>query len=318
LGVRMFIELEKQMGVNLPLQTLFKAPSIKELAVIIDSKESAIEWKPIVGFRTDGNKIPLFCIHMHNGNIYRWKILEKYLPEDQPIYAIQPRALDPNQKPHRTIEDQARDYITEIRKIQPQGPYQFAGLCYGGMLAFEMARQLEQLGEKVALCLMVNNYAPLENQKVYRMTKSFQRFVKMNLSEKLNYAIEKNISIGRKIKDKAMSIISKKKNGNSLTDSTPVQEDIRVIHSLAILAYHPASKYNGDIFIIRAGGPIEDPEFYDTTLGWRSWVNGKIEIVQIEGSNNDTIIEDEQYNRQLASFIREKLNNTAVQATSNY
>lgn len=306
LGVRMFIELEKQLGVKLPLQTLFKSPTIKELATVIDNEESHLEWKPVVMFRKGGNKLPLFCLHMHNGNIYRWKVLEKYLPDDQPIYAIQPKALDPKQKPHRDIVEQAAYYIKEIKKIQPNGPYHFVGLCYGGTTAYEMALQLEAMDEKTALLFMVNNYAPLENQKLYRMTKGFERFFKMDLSEKLNYAIEKNLNLGKKIKDKALGIFSKKQIGE--TDKTSeTHEDIRVIHTLALMAYQPVRKYNGDVFIVRAGGPVEDPEFYDETIGWKKWVNGNIEVVQVEGSNNDTIIEEEKYHSQLAASLKKKL-----------
>lgn len=306
LGVRMFIELEKQLGVKLPLQTLFKSPTIKELAAVIDNEESNLEWKPVVMFRKGGNKPPLFCLHMHNGNIYRWKVLEKYLPDDQPIYAIQPKALDPKQTPHRNIAEQAAYYIEEIKKIQPHGPFHFAGLCYGGTTAFEMALQLEAQGEKTALLFMVNNYAPLENQKLYRMTKGFERFFKMDLSEKFNYALEKNRNLGKKLKDKAFGIFSKKAT-ESPQPAKENQEDIRVIHTLALMAYQPAGKYNGDVFIVRAGGPVEDSDFYDETIGWSKWVNGKIEVVQIEGSNNDSIIEEEQYNAQLASFLGKKL-----------
>ncbi len=306
LGVRMFIELEKQLGVKLPLQTLFKSPTIKELAAVIDNEESNLEWKPVVMFRKGGNKPPLFCLHMHNGNIYRWKVLEKYLPDDQPIYAIQPKALDPKQTPHRNIAEQAAYYIEEIKKIQPHGPYHFVGLCYGGTAAFEMALQLEASGEKTALLFMVNNYAPLENQKLYRMTKGFERFFKMDFSEKLNYTLEKNLNLGRKIKDKALGIFTKKVTDNPQSVEEK-QEDIRVIHTLALMAYQPVRKYHGDVFIVRAGGPVEDPEFYDETIGWKKWVTGKIEVVQVEGSNNDTIIEEEQYHSQLAAFLKKKL-----------
>jgi thioesterase domain-containing protein/acyl carrier protein len=306
LGVRMFIELENQYGIRLPLQTLFRAPTIKQLAREIDSSGTAGQWQPVVMFRKGSHKPPLFCLHMHNGNIYRWKILEKFLPDDQPIYAIQPRALDPGQQPQRSVTEQATTYIEEIKKIQPQGPYYLAGLCYGGTVAFEMALQLQARKEKTALCLMVNNYAPLENPTLYRLTKGFERFFKMDFAEKIQYALEKNRRLGRKLKEKTLSKLFGKSSA-SQAEQLPQQDDIRVIHSLALMAYQPSGKYHGDIFIVRAGGEIEDPQFYDHTLGWNKWVTGKIEVVQIEGSNNDTIIEEEQYSSQLADHIRRKL-----------
>jgi amino acid adenylation domain-containing protein len=306
IGVRMFIEIEKRLGVKLNLQTLFKAPTIQDLAKIIDKEESTIEWKPLVALQPNGERIPLFCIHMHNGNIYRWKVLEKYLPADQPIYAIQPRGLDEKQKPHRNIEEMAKYYIEIIREVQPHGPYNLAGLCFGGMVVFEMALQLRAMGEKVALAAMVNNYAPLENQSYYRMRKEFEGFLKMGFGEKLNYALQKNLSLGKKLKNKALNILHKPSDEKTEV-ADPMQEDIRFIHTVALMNYHPKQSYDGDLFIIRTGGPVEDPEFYDDTLGWKRLVKGKVEILQIENSDNDTIIEEEQYNSQLASLLKNKL-----------
>jgi acyl carrier protein len=306
MGVRMFIEIEKRLGVKLNLQSLFKAPTIEELAKIIDKEESSIEWKPLVALQPEGSRTPLFCIHMHNGNIYRWKVLEKYLPPDQPIYAIQPRGLDEKQTPHRNITDMAKYYIQIIREVQPHGPYNLAGLCFGGMVVFEMALQLQAAGEKVALAAMVNNYAPLENQSYYRMRKEFEGFMKMGFGEKLNYALQKNLNLGKKLKNKALNILHKSSDDKPvITD--PMQEDIRFIHTLALMNYAPKHIYNGDLFIIRTGGPIEDPEFYDDTLGWKRLVKGKVEILQVDGSDNDTIIEDSLYNSQLSTLLKKKM-----------
>jgi amino acid adenylation domain-containing protein len=306
IGVRMFIEIEKRLGVKLNLQSLFKSPTIEDLSKVIDKEESSIEWKPLVTLQPEGERTPLFCIHMHNGNIYRWKVLQKYLPADQPIYAIQPKGLDEKQKPHRTIEEMASYYVDVIRKVQPQGPYNLAGLCFGGMVIFEMALQLQKEGEKVAIAAMVNNYAPLENQSYYRMRKEFEGFLKMGWGEKLNYAFQKNLNIGKKIKNKALNILNKASDNKEII-SNPMQEDIRFIHTVALMNYNPKQKYNGDLFIIRTGGPVEDAEFYDEILGWKRLVTGKVEIVQVEGSDNDTIIEDNLYNSQLSLFLKKKI-----------
>lgn len=306
IGVRLFIEIEKKLGVKLNLQSLFKAPTVSGLAALIDNEESAIEWQPVVALQPHGSRPPLFCIHMHNGNIYRWKVLEKYLPSDQPIYAIQPRALDLKQEPHRNIEEMAQHYVELIKEVQPHGPYHLLGLCYGGMVVFEMALQLQEKGERVAMAAMINNYAPLENQAYYRMRKEFEGFLNLKFSEKINYALQKNMSLGRKIKNKAIELFLKPA-ATTYTGKKREHEDIRIIHTLALMHYNPKKIYNGDIFVIQAGNEVEDPEFYDNTLGWKRLVKGKIEIAKVAGSNNDTIIEDSLYNSQLSILIKNKL-----------
>lgn len=318
IGVQLFIEIEKRLGVKLNLQSLFKSPTIESLAKIIDKEESTIEWKPLVALQPNGTRTPLFCVHMHNGNIYRWKVLEKYLPSDQPIYAIQPRALDETQEPQRNIVDMAKYYVEVIREVQSHGPYNLAGLCFGGMVVFEMALQLQALGEKVELAAMVNTYAPLQNQSYYRLRKEVEGFMKLDIGDKLNYAIQKNLNIGKKLKNKALNIFNKSTTQQVVSD--PIQEDIRFIHTLALMNYQPKQQYNGNLFVIKTGGPVEDPEFYDNTLGWQRLVNGKVEMMQVEDSNNDTIIENNLYNSQLAQFIKNKLDqiNTYKEETFNF
>ena len=114
------------------------------------------------------------------------------------------------------------------------------------------------------------------------------------------------IAIGKKIKNKALGIFSK--HTATLNDGRKKEnEDIRIIHTLALMHYNPVRQYRGDIFIIQAGTEVEDPEFYDETLGWKRLVKGKIEIAKVAGSNNDTIIEDNLYNSQLSNLIKNKL-----------
>ena len=84
-----------------------------------------------------------------------------------------------------------------------------------------------------------------------------------------------------------------------------IGNDLRTIHSLALLNYHPSHSYKGDLVIFRTADPIE--EFYNEYLGWDRLITGKIETTVIAGCNNDTIITDEPYNAIMAVKIREYL-----------
>jgi thioesterase domain-containing protein len=160
-----------------------------------------------VPLNSSGTKTPLFCIHMHNGNIHRWRVLLKHLGNDQPVYAIQPRGLDVKQQPHHNIEEMASYYIDVMKQVQPQGPYNLLGLCFSGMVVFEMGLQLQRRGEKVNFLGMINNYAPPENPTLYRVKTGINKFMRMEMGERLNYVMEKNLSIGKTIFSKAKSII---------------------------------------------------------------------------------------------------------------
>ena len=123
----------------------------------------------------------------------------KHMDDDQPVYAVQPKGLDPKQEPHHSIQEMAQYYLDVIREVQPHGPYRLLGLCFSGMVAYEMAVLLQDMGEEVEFLGMVNNYAPPENPTMYKVKSELNKFMKLELGEKFSYAIEKNINFGKRI-----------------------------------------------------------------------------------------------------------------------
>jgi phthiocerol/phenolphthiocerol synthesis type-I polyketide synthase E len=151
LAVRMFAEIEKVFKVKLPLATLYDAPTIEELARILESSSIASGWSPLVAIQPLGSRPPLFCFHGAGGNVLTYRDLSRHLGSDQPFYGLQSQGLDGSQPPLTKIEDMAALYLKEIRRVQPCGPYFLGGYCGGGTIAFEVARQLRADGEAVAL-----------------------------------------------------------------------------------------------------------------------------------------------------------------------
>jgi thioesterase domain-containing protein len=117
----------------------------------------------IVPLRREGGKEPLFLIHGVDGSVGRFQELVRYLEPDQPAYAIQSQALLPEQTALTRVEDMAWYYLAEVRAVQPQGPYHFLGFSFGGLVAFEMARLLNSLGDTIGLLGMLDprRMAPL-------------------------------------------------------------------------------------------------------------------------------------------------------------
>ena len=160
LAVQLFAHVEKFFGKYLPLSTLFHAPTIEELAEVIRQEGGAYEWDYLVPLQLRGSKPPFFCVHGHDGDAFRLWELSGMLGADQPFYGFQAKFLDGAQLFHIKIKDMAKDYIEEIRKVQPEGPYFVGGHCSGGHIAIEMARQLLAGGEKVPLVALIFSHAP--------------------------------------------------------------------------------------------------------------------------------------------------------------
>jgi thioesterase domain-containing protein len=146
------------MGLNLPLATLFQAPTIELLAKSIRDKNWSAGWSSLVPIRPGGSKPPLFFVHGAGGNVLLYRELAAHLGPDQPFYGLQAQGLD-GQRPCLTrFEDMGALYVKEIRSLQPDGPYFLGGYCLGGQLALEIAQQLSAKNLKVALLAMVETY----------------------------------------------------------------------------------------------------------------------------------------------------------------
>ncbi len=218
LGIRLMERVQSELSKELPLVTLFQAPTIYQLARVIDptldnlsqSSDSLSFWprilnrisnflpflgrsdstsnssagldallqapsvvleivrnrilgrvSPLVPLQTKGKRSPLFLVPGGPGVTLYLFHFSRYLPKDQPFYSFRAVAIDGKVEPYLRIEEMARDYITEIQKVQPHGPYLLAGHSYGGTVAFEIARQLWQKGEETKLLAIIDTPAPV-------------------------------------------------------------------------------------------------------------------------------------------------------------
>jgi thioesterase domain-containing protein/acyl carrier protein len=160
LAVKTFAQIEEKFGKVLPLSILLKAPTVEQLATIIRQDEWSEAWSPLVEIQAEGSKSPLFCVHGGGFNVLIYRELAINLGSDYPVYGLQARALKHQRAWLEQIETIAQDYIQEIQKVQPKGPYLLAGLSNGGNIALEMAQQLKVQGHEVALLAMFDSYGP--------------------------------------------------------------------------------------------------------------------------------------------------------------
>ena len=108
------------------------------------------ENRSLVGIQTQGTQRPLFFVHSIGGGVLYYSDLAKMLGDDQPFYGLQAPGLEDDRTALKTTPELAAVYIEEMRKVQPEGPYLLGGWSYGGVVAFEMAVQLQRQGAEVA------------------------------------------------------------------------------------------------------------------------------------------------------------------------
>ena len=183
------IEIEKRLGKKLPLAILCQEPTIENLAASFREDEWLKSWSSLVPLQPEGPKPPFFCIHGVGGYVLFYSDLVRHLRPRQPVYGLQAVGLDGDQPPLKRVEDMASLYIDEIRSIQPQGPYFLGGFCLGIYIAIEMARQLQEQGQKVPLLVSFN--PPGHERTVTSFVGGIQLHLKhlsqMHAKQKLHY-----------------------------------------------------------------------------------------------------------------------------------
>jgi amino acid adenylation domain-containing protein len=114
----------------------------------------------LVPIQPAGSIRPFFCVHPAGGTVFCYKELSNLLGQEQPFYGLQSRGLNGEQAPAMRIEDMAADYIEALRTVQPAGPYYLGGWSIGGVVVFEMARQLQGQRQHVDLIALFDSDFP--------------------------------------------------------------------------------------------------------------------------------------------------------------
>ena len=169
LAVSMVDRLEAVLGREIPVTALFEAADVQTLADLLFEHHADLRF-PLLRVQPGGTKPPFFFLHGDylSGGFYCLE-LARHLGPDQPFFALPPYGLDSRPVPE-SYEQMAAQHIQTLRAFRPNGPYRLGGTCNGGMVAFEMARQLVQAGQSVDLLLLIGSSA--ENARFRLMKQS--------------------------------------------------------------------------------------------------------------------------------------------------
>jgi amino acid adenylation domain-containing protein len=306
LAVHLFVEIEKVLGKNLPLATLFTAPTVADLARVVREGGGTGSWSSLVPIQPRGTRPPLFCIHAAGGNVLFYRDLALRLGEDQPFYGLQPKGLDGSSPRHTTVEEMAAHYLSEIRTVQPHGPYYLGGASYGGLVAWEMACQLHDAGEPVKLLALFDTHGPgypetMAGTSKFAMWVQTQRqvlqhhwstFWMLPRARRLEYLASKGQKLRRRVKRLFRRRMKRVGNavyrlmGRSIPESLQVTQDVIV---MAGEKYRPR-RYRGPVVVFRAS---QQPYGVkpNRTLGWDTVADGELRVVEIPGFHGTMVVE---------------------------
>lgn len=185
LAARLVAHMDQVFGKKISLATLFTHPTIESLAKVLPGREDIQPATPLVAVQAQGTKRPFFYLHgdFKSGAFYCLS-LARDLGNDQPLYVLEPPAVDGSRFPS-SLEEMASMNIQFMRTIQPEGPYLIGGFCNGALIAYEMARQLHRQGEPIDLLLLIDPMSVGDDRWVKRMVNATGNMLHMSQRQQL-------------------------------------------------------------------------------------------------------------------------------------
>ncbi|MCB9092750.1 MAG: hypothetical protein H6620_09345 [Halobacteriovoraceae bacterium] len=291
-AVEIVARLSKCFDVKLGTQALLAHPTIAQLSKIISEQQASIS--PLIKLREGIEGSPLFLVHPIEGNLFCYRELISELKCENPLYGIQSI-----EKEMKSIEELGSFYLEEMRKIQNRGPYYLVGASFGGIIAYEIARQLDKVGDSVALLCLLDATNP---DPFFGSLHSDE--------ERLACLVEllENKPVSPKDITQEKVIQSLGLGGLNSKDQQAIFDKIRM-HLKMLYNYKP-KPYRGKIQFFQS---VEIPDQSKKNFSGQSWVqlvNGNIEIHEIYG-NHLSILKRSQI-QALINFLEEILQKATV------
>ncbi len=287
----MMSEMETEFGAAaraLDASAFFESPDIATLAALLDGeaarhhRKQSVQRHPIVALQRQGSRLPFYCIPGADENPYYFRELAQELGEDQPFYIVRdPRPME--ERPVYTVEDVAARFVEQIRNVQQKGPYLLGGHCFGGIVAYEMARQLVAQGQHVGRLIMFETPAP-GYPKVLRHWKLYVRQAMAVLKGERRVGFQElrsHASVVMGLCRKRVSALGQRVP--ALTALAPPSAQFSHPNWRAGLDYQPKPLHCDVLQFIAVEEQRQTTVLDDPLTAWREFVRGNFEVAGTAG-----------------------------------
>jgi thioesterase domain-containing protein len=324
----------------LPLKVLFESPTVAELAArvaarqeqTIDLLDGRRSFSYVVELqRGDRHRPPIFLFPGGGGGepeFFIYARLARRVGRKYSFYALRARGADGIAKPHARVEEMASDYIHEIRRMQPHGPYFLLGECFGGVAAYETAHRLRERGERVALLALLDAERPTKKTYLhYRMGRWLQPLLQNYflrripfhwkawraldhrrripyLVDKLGQVLSPAAAPEDSIRNRTRGVVKQTANATAIEHVERSRDRYR-----RAVRWHKPKPYHGRVDLLATDGTCRR----DRTLGWGALVRGGLEIHRVPGDHDSYIREHVEIT---AAKLRECLESAAGRETT--
>jgi thioesterase domain-containing protein/glycosyltransferase involved in cell wall biosynthesis len=256
------------------------SPERRELIalLLLERRQGLIEdaGSPLVAIDPDGSRRPLFLVHPAAGTVDCYVALARHLDPEQPLYAFQAAGVGGRGEPCDRVETMAARYVEALRKRQPHGPYLLGGWSLGAIVAFEMAKQLRESGEEIALLALLDSHPPLAPGEAGQDPEDDDVLLARWASE-----------LGVMDAEGLLQRLRELRLLPATAGPDNLRHGLRVYraHRRAVLSYRPTDPYPGRLTLFHAGPVAEDD------LGWGRLSTEPVAVRPVPGGHYEMLSE---------------------------
>ena len=310
LAMSLLLSIEKTFSRKMPYTIISKASTIRQQAEILRSEKLTEYTSVLIPIQTSGDKKPIYCIGGKGGLPIRFNNLLKYMSRDQPIYFFRSRGYEPGEIVENKIEDIAADYLREVKRVQPSGPYSFFGESSGGLVAYEMAQQLYEQGEETAFLGMLDTYSSIRASARKSVLKGVLTLAGKHMQTLvsggfggLQVYIKYYLELGKFKFHQFQAWVNEKKNQLRFGDMPYVFSRVDEANMIAVRAYNP-KPYHGAVVLFRA---LRQAQFdgQNQENGWREIGVGNLIVHALDCYHGNILFEP--FVQQVAEKVNQYL-----------
>ncbi|MGW4058298.1 amino acid adenylation domain-containing protein [Amycolatopsis sp. NPDC004747] len=274
LSVRL-VALARNAGLRLTVADVLTHGTVERLAAVAGTGGGGGDvldpFAPVLPIRPDGDRAPLFCVHAGLGLSLPYLGLVQYLDPGRPMYGLQSPNIGSGGELPVSVEDVAEEYAARIRAIQPSGPYHLLGWSFGGLLAHEIAVQLQEAGERVETLCVLDSF-PVEAAGQAPPTR---QELLVSFLEHLGHDADEDAELS------PAAVIDVLRRGGSRLAGIGEERMTRVLDVMSnngelAVRYEPA-RFSGRLLLFLAAEGRSEADLAERPGRWAPYVDGAVE-----------------------------------------
>ncbi|RDU24661.1 non-ribosomal peptide synthetase [Anaerosacchariphilus polymeriproducens] len=298
-AVRLLTVINQEFSINLPMETLYDHGTIESLSIMIRKENISLHNTALIPFNhKKATNRSLFLVHPLSGSALCYSQLANLI--DYPVFGLQQLGnKELKDAGVNSIEKLAEYYLKSVYTIQNKGQYLLGGWSLGGLISFEMARQLEHEGQLVEKIILFDSAAPGTHQKSLDM-RAILKLCLEEAAEQYGASIDLDLNqIDTADSDAMYQMVLKQLKLNKVisedADIDELKELVEICTSnIRMLNSYDGGKVNCNIVLIHPNHHIpysKNVENEEKYLDWMNYTNGSVELIEVDGSHMSMIFE---------------------------